>query len=465
MLFKVVIVNFLVLIASFPHQHEEKLFHDLFETNNYNPSVRPVVNDKDTVNVTFGLILCQLVDVQEKKELLVLSTLVKQIWQNPFLKWHPEKYSNISVIHIDPSKVWKPDIVLYNNAGEDRLFGGNLETMRNRIILDNTGVTTWITPLILTSKCDMDVKYFPFDTQRCPLKFGSWTHDKHRLNIINESPSAVLEKFANHTEWYLVSAGALRSEQKYICCPELYPDVTYTIELRRRSLFYVCNLIFPLIVISLLPILSFILPASSGERISLVFTILLSLTVFMTIVAGIIPDTSDSVPLVSIFYLSVLFEMVIMILILCYIMTLHHKAACDPPMPNWMRRYVLNWLSYLLHVNEGNLLKAPVEHKLLEKQDLLIQFMKNIEKKTSGASISKRNSFDPQSEVFSNIPDIFAQMDSFKQAINDKECESNILKEWKIVAMTLDRCALLCFASLYLLTIIGCFSLSPGYAP
>ena len=67
--------------------------------------------------------------------------------------------------------------------------------MRSRVILENTGLTTWLTPIILKSKCDMDVKYFPFDTQRCPLKFGSWTYDKHRLNIINDGDSAVLGWF------------------------------------------------------------------------------------------------------------------------------------------------------------------------------------------------------------------------------------------------------------------------------
>ena len=72
---------------------------------------------------------------------------------------------------------------------------------------------------------------------------------------------------------------------------------------------------------------------------SLAITLLLSLTVFMTIVADIIPDTSDAIPLVSIFHLAALYEMVIMIVVLCYNMTLHHKDAGDPPMPNWMRRY------------------------------------------------------------------------------------------------------------------------------
>ena len=36
----------------------------------------------------------------------------------------------------------------------------------------------------------------------------------------------------------------------YSCCPEPYPDITYTIRLRRRPMFYVFNLILPCVLIN-----------------------------------------------------------------------------------------------------------------------------------------------------------------------------------------------------------------------
>ena len=78
------------------------------------------------------------------------------------------------------------------SADEDKTFGGNLERLKTRTILRYNGETKWMAPVILKSKCDIDVKYFPFDRQKCPLKFGSWTYDKGRLNLINESDSATL---------------------------------------------------------------------------------------------------------------------------------------------------------------------------------------------------------------------------------------------------------------------------------
>ena len=55
---------------------------------------------------------------------------------------------------------------------------------------------------------------------------------------------------------------------KYVCCVEKYPDVTYTVMVKRRSLFYLSNLIFPMTMIGMLTMLSFLLPAESGELVS-----------------------------------------------------------------------------------------------------------------------------------------------------------------------------------------------------
>lgn len=60
-----------------------------------------------------------------------------------------------------------------------------------------------------------------------------------------------------------------KNERKYACCEEPYPDITYTVVMRRRTLYYGLNLLIPCILISTLALLVFLLPADSGEKISL----------------------------------------------------------------------------------------------------------------------------------------------------------------------------------------------------
>ncbi|CAL8381333.1 unnamed protein product [Arctogadus glacialis] len=67
----------------------------------------------------------------------------------------------------------------------------------------------------------------------------------------------------------------------------------------RSTLYYGLNLLIPCVPISALASLVFLVPADSGEKISLGITVLLSLTVFMLLMAEIMPATSDSVPLIA----------------------------------------------------------------------------------------------------------------------------------------------------------------------
>lgn len=60
-----------------------------------------------------------------------------------------------------------------------------------------------------------------------------------------------------------------RNELYYECCKEPYPDVTFTVTMRRRTLYYGLNLLIPCVLISGLAMLVFLLPADSGEKISL----------------------------------------------------------------------------------------------------------------------------------------------------------------------------------------------------
>lgn len=86
------------------------------------------------------------------------------------------------------------------------------------------------------------------------MKFGSWTYDGFRLDLVPEGhPEGCdgdIKKFIRHGEWDLISMPCSRNEVIYKCCPEPYPDITYTMDLRRRHMFYFVNMIAPCFLIS-----------------------------------------------------------------------------------------------------------------------------------------------------------------------------------------------------------------------
>ena len=102
-----------------------------------------------------------------------------------------------------------------------------------------------------------------------------------------------------NTEWALVKLHVVRNVRFYSCCAEPYPDITYTVQMRRKPLFYVFNMIMPCFIITLISLLGFYIPSNSGEKVSMGITTLLSMTVFLMLVAENMPPTSDVLPLVG----------------------------------------------------------------------------------------------------------------------------------------------------------------------
>ncbi|KAK6298929.1 hypothetical protein J4Q44_G00304390 [Coregonus suidteri] len=134
---------------------------------------------------------------------------------------------------------------------------------------------------------------FHTNVLKCDLKFGSWTHNGWLLDL--QMLDVDTSTYIPNGEWDLVGVPAKRNELYYDCCKEPYPDVTFTVTMRRRTLYYGLNLLIPCVLISGLALLVFLLPADSGEKISLVF---------MLLVAEIMPATSDSVPLIAQYFAS-----------------------------------------------------------------------------------------------------------------------------------------------------------------
>ena len=58
----------------------------------------------------------------------------------------------------------------------------------------------------------------------------------------------------------------------------------YTVYLRRKTLFYTVNLIVPSVLISILSMVSFYLPTTAGEKITMTVSVLLALIVFLQVV-------------------------------------------------------------------------------------------------------------------------------------------------------------------------------------
>lgn len=226
----------------------------------------------------------------------------------------------------------------------------------------------------------------------------SWTYDGLQVDLVHinqqiddsdEIPIGIdLRDYYPSVEWHIMSAPAKRNVKTYPCCPEPYPDITFNITLRRKTLFYSVNLIVPCVGISFLTVLTFYLPSDSGEKIALCVSILLSLTVFFLLLAELIPPTSLVVPLIGKYLLFTMILVTLSILVTVIVLNVHFRSPSTHSMPRWVKRIFLNVMPKLLLMRQptdqikignysftyANLLSAEpsqINNKLYPKQQNL----------------------------------------------------------------------------------------------
>ena len=215
---------------------------------------------------------------------------------------------------------------------------GHIFSDKFRIIVDSEGNATWFITRVLYSSCPIDVSNFPFDTQKCEIKFLSWTHDARAVDLVLHDKDGIkLHGHKEHSEWKLKSIISRRNMINVECCLAPYVDIVYTLEFQRKALYYTMTVISPSMLLSLIVCLSFLFPANSGERVSLVISVFLGLFVFMLIVNEHTPVTSDSVPMLTEFFNYIAVSTLLALCATAFILHLNHGSTCVP-VPWYLQR-------------------------------------------------------------------------------------------------------------------------------
>ncbi|XP_022537479.2 neuronal acetylcholine receptor subunit alpha-6 [Astyanax mexicanus] len=332
----------------FSSKGEDRLFRRLFRR--YNQFIRPVENVSDPVTVEFEVSISQLVKVDEVNQIMETNLWLRHIWNDYKLKWIPAEFDGIEYIRVPSNKIWRPDIVLYNNA-----VGDFLVEDKTKALLKFDGTITWVPPAIFKSSCPMDITYFPFDYQNCSMKFGSWTYDKAKIDLVLIGSKVNLKDFWESGEWEIIDAPGYKHDIKYNCCEEIYPDITYSFYIRRLPLFYTINLIIPCLLISFLTVLVFYLPSDCGEKVTLCISVLLSLTVFLLVITETIPSTSLVIPLIGEYLLFTMIFVTLSIVITVFVLNVHYRTPTTHTMPGWVRTVFLRALPRIM------LMRRPID--------------------------------------------------------------------------------------------------------
>ncbi|CAF1197274.1 unnamed protein product [Rotaria magnacalcarata] len=305
-----------------------------FLMRNYSNNVRPVRNASLPVPVKLGLTLTQIFDMMEKNQILITNVWLDQEWFDEFLQWNPDDFNGIHRLNLPSKLIWLPDIVLYNNADEF----SNSNTMQANAMIIHNGSVFWPIPTRLKSTCQIDVTYFPYDEQECKLKFGSWTYNGYQVSIEQRFDAIELSSYVVNGEWDLLDTSYQVNVVRYPCCPEPFPDITFYVRIRRRVLYYLYSVVFPCVMLSILTLLVFCLPPESGEKIALGITVLLAFSVFMLAIAESMPETSEHIPLISLYLTAVMAMTSVSVMMTVLVLNLHYRGPKKNEIPFWLQQ-------------------------------------------------------------------------------------------------------------------------------
>uniref|UniRef100_A0A915JMK2 Neurotransmitter-gated ion-channel ligand-binding domain-containing protein n=1 Tax=Romanomermis culicivorax TaxID=13658 RepID=A0A915JMK2_ROMCU len=285
---------------------------------NYKTYGRPVKNISTTMTVKLHTVVTQLLTVDEEAQTITLIGFMNMEWNDEFLKWNIREYEDVNQMMVTKPFIWTPDLMLYNSAiGKDM---GPFMTILDKVTVESTGRVTCNPKFKIKATCFFDFSDYPYDTQICPLIFGSWSYTLKMLDLIplpknrkrsfptyemtnnNTSGWSLVDHFTNISYWNAYAK--VRSDVKPPPQTQHLTFAEYTVWLKFRRLtpYYGALVLTPACVTSAFTLVFYWLP-SDGLALALsLANTALQMMFTDNLLRRLPPSNEDSAPRIVKYY-------------------------------------------------------------------------------------------------------------------------------------------------------------------
>ncbi|XP_055223354.2 acetylcholine receptor subunit beta isoform X2 [Gorilla gorilla gorilla] len=368
----------------------EKLF------SGYDSSVRPAREVGDRVRVSVGLILAQLISLNEKDEEMSTKVYLDLEWTDYRLSWDPAEHDGIDLLRITAESVWLPDVVLLNNND------GNFDVALDiSVVVSSDGSVRWQPPGIYRSSCSIQVTYFPFDWQNCTMVFSSYSYDSSEVSL----QTCLGPDGQGHQEIHI-------HEGTFI-----------------------------------------------GEKMGLSIFALLTLTVFLLLLADKVPETSLSVPIIIKYLMFTMVLVTFSVILSVVVLNLHHRSPHTHQMPLWVRQIFIHKLPLYLRLKrpkpERDLMPEPphcsspgsdwgrgTDEYFIRKPPSDFLFPKPNRFQPELPAPDLRRFIDGPNRAVALLPELREVVSSISyiaRQLQEQEDHDALKEDWQFVAMVVDR--------------------------
>ena len=276
---------------------ERRLLDNL--TRDYDVALRPVVSHTDTVVIITELFIVSLSELNSVDQTINLKTYFKFTWTDPALSWDPAHYSDIDVTQPLFDRIWTPSVILIESLATHPatiIDWDNVYPIR----VHSPGEVHWLLPATLHTSCSMDMTHFPSDQHQCRffIAINGYSEKEVKFKIKPDMADA-FNKTLKDGQWDFKNYSIFESH--FDLLGENKSGIVIIITLKRRPDYFVIHLVYPVTTLSFLNVLVFLLPGSSGEKVSYSITVLLSVMLYQSSATSYLPQNSDTTPHVVVF--------------------------------------------------------------------------------------------------------------------------------------------------------------------
>lgn len=316
--------------GAWSHTDVHAIRGSILSTASYHKLIRPA--ESNTVNVSLSLLTVNDLDV--KTQTLSTTGWLTVEWQDARLTWDPATYPDVTHVYTQDSEVWKPELFIDNSLADVSILQDS--NVMFKVLRD--GVVEWKLPRIFTTFCNVDVTYYPYDTQNCVVEITSWAYTVDEISLRSTRETVNIEDIKPHGEWTILSSSIESrelQETKENGNIEKFSQLDFYIKMQRKSNYYISSVLLPVILTSYLNTFVFLLPVDSGEKVGFILTVLLALAVLLTLVSDSIPSTSINTSILSVYLAVTLCLGVVCCLLTVLVIKINFKDQDTPVTDRW----------------------------------------------------------------------------------------------------------------------------------
>ncbi|XP_071972652.1 5-hydroxytryptamine receptor 3A-like [Engystomops pustulosus] len=400
--------------------------------DNQSQDIRPVSDWNNITYVFISMTLYTVINLDTNLQSLTSYVWFSMEWKNEFIQWDPNMFCNITHFFYKPNKLWAPDIYIVEMTEADD---------KNPVIpfygINNDGLISFGKPIRIASTCNLDVYFFPFDTQHCNITVINYFEEdiqftpKYNSSYIYKQSK---DSFFNIGEWKLLNFSVTN----------LPNGVRYQVTIKRNASVQVIAFIVPICFLIFLDVIAMFIHLEDTQRLMFKITVVLGFALLLVVLNQVLA-TSESPPLLSVFCCTCMAIMVASIMGSIATTYMNDLSDTNQEVPGWIHLLVIKFLARVLFF------KVPHRHEV--KVETII------EDDNSGYTeigLVSHRARDPLYTENSLEVELLKMLLKEVQNIHKKLIDANEDDEetdWHTVALVVDRL----FLIFYLITIFILF--------